>query len=168
MKADDLKRLKDTSPSQYMCRHRTVFRMCHAPVVCMACSYGRYDATIANAMWKQYSIRTRGKMESYSGNTRLKTHILSAAAVKFSEVQGLVHDADFGATRGDRMLSAVIGCASGRRASCCWPKSLSTTRHPPHRKFKEEALIRLVLRWKRVAGYTRNGFGRRRVGRAQA
>jgi replication factor A1 len=60
IKADDLKKLKDTSPAQY-------------------------EAALAKGQWKQYVLRTRGKMDSYNNNTRLKSHVLSAASIKFAE-----------------------------------------------------------------------------------
>lgn len=59
-KADDLKRLKDESPQ-------------------------RYEATVAACSWKQFVLRVRGKMETYNGNTRMKSHVMSATPVKFAE-----------------------------------------------------------------------------------
>lgn len=59
-KADDLKRLKDQSQQQY-------------------------EAALGKAQWKQMVLRVRGKMETYNGVTRMKTHVTSAAPVKFAE-----------------------------------------------------------------------------------
>ena len=59
-KADDLKRMKDHSPQQY-------------------------EAALSKAQWKQMVLRVRGKMETYNGVTRMKTHVTSASPVKFAE-----------------------------------------------------------------------------------
>ena len=60
MKADELKRLKTNDTPAY-------------------------EAVIANATWKRNLLRVRGKMETYNGNTRMKSHVLSATPVKFAE-----------------------------------------------------------------------------------
>jgi len=60
VKADDLKRYKDASQSQY-------------------------EAAIAQGQWKHYILRARGKMETYNDKTRLKSHVYSATPVKFVE-----------------------------------------------------------------------------------
>ena len=65
--ATELKRLKDTSPAGY-------------------------DEVIAKAMWKQYVLRVRGKMDTYNNVTRLKTHVIAPAPVKWAEEGKLLLD----------------------------------------------------------------------------
>ena len=60
MQAGELKRLKDSQP-------------------------GAYDAVIAKATWKYYVLRVRGKMDSYNNVTRLKSHVINVAPVKWAE-----------------------------------------------------------------------------------
>ena len=49
-----------------------------------------YDAVIAKAQWKQYVVRVRGKMDTYNGNSRLKSHVLSAKPIAFAEESKLL------------------------------------------------------------------------------
>ena len=59
-KADDMKKLKDTNPKEY-------------------------EQSLSNAAWKQYVLRVRGKMETYNGITRMKTHVMTASPVKYAD-----------------------------------------------------------------------------------
>ena len=60
MPADQLKKLKDSDTSAY-------------------------DAVLAKATWRRYVFRVRGKMDTYNQITRLKSHALSMAPVKWAD-----------------------------------------------------------------------------------
>jgi len=60
MKADELKRAKDTDTS-------------------------RFESILQQAQWKPYTFRVRAKMDSYNGTSRLKSHVVSASKPKWAE-----------------------------------------------------------------------------------
>ena len=60
MPAQELKKLKDNNTSAY-------------------------DAVIQKATWRQYVMRVRGKMDTYNGTSRFKSHVLSVTPVKYAE-----------------------------------------------------------------------------------
>ena len=44
----------------------------------------QYEAVLAQATWKPYLLRVRGKMETYQDKSRLKSHVLSAAPINWA------------------------------------------------------------------------------------